>query len=533
MPFAASPRFETLPVLRRPGQPLSWRARISVLPRLSTAALCLVLAACATSPSAPSSSATLGQQARIDPVSVFPMDAYDQNVDHWIDPAGAGYDQPFLSAEDQHTHFEALRGRYFGTSVDDASPWNRAYVETKVYRNGGADIAALQRRRLAWFDNTGKAADEIGYGQNFRPHTQAWIDAIAQNMDVGQFERTPGYAAAHRAIATGNVLVRELPTMDPSFYDRRLAGEGYPFDNLQVSAARPGTPLYVLGSSVDGGWYYVQTPDVQGWVRSDKVALASTAFVDIWRSAARNGLAAVIVASAPVRDSQGAFRFDAPAGTLLPVAPGDSAAQRVVMVPARDESGNAVARIAQLSDTQIANAPLAATPRHLAMLLKALIGRPYGWGNTGFYNDCSSETQSIFAAFGIWLPRHSSTQMSAGRMTDLSAATPEARLDYLVKHGVPMRTLIYIGGHVMLYLGNTTRDHQVVPLVYQDVWGLRPADNSRRAVIGGSVIFPLLAHIPEDPSLQSLAGTPIFQISIIGAPAEGTPVQPDDDNPAG
>jgi len=118
-------------------------------------------------------------------------------------------------------------------------------------------------------------------------------------------------------------------------------------------------------------------------------------------------------------------------------------------------------------------------------------------------------------------------------MTDLSAATPDERLDYLTKHGVPMRTLIYIGGHVMLYLGNTTRDHQVVPLVYQDVWGLRPADNSRRAVIGGSVIFPLLAHIPEDPGLQSLAGTPIFQISIIGAPAEGTPVEPDDDNPAG
>jgi hypothetical protein len=85
----------------------------------------------------------------------------------------------------------------------------------------------------------------------------------------------------------------------------------------------------------------------------------------------------------------------------------------------------------------------------------------------------------------------------------------------------------------MLYLGNTTRDGRAVPVVYQDVWGLSPADNSRRAVIGGSVILPLLAHIHEDPDLQSLAATPIFQISIIGAPAAGTPVQPDDDNPAG
>jgi NlpC/P60 family len=175
--------------------------------------------------------------------------------------------------------------------------------------------------------------------------------------------------------------------------------------------------------------------------------------------------------------------------------------------------------------------PLAATPRHLAMLMKALIGRPYGWGNAGFYNDCSSELQSMFAAFGVWLPRHSSTQMSAGLFADLSETTPAQRLDYLMRHGEPMRTLIYIGGHVMLYLGTTRRDGQTVPLVYQDIWGLRPADDSRRSVVGGSVIFPLLTRIPEDPSLQSLAGTPTFQISILGAPSGSTP-PPDEENPA-
>jgi hypothetical protein len=152
--------------------------------------------------------------------------------------------------------------------------------------------------------------------------------------------------------------------------------------------------------------------------------------------------------------------------------------------------------------------------------------------------------QSIFATFGVWLPRHSSTQMSAGRMIDLSASTPAQRLDYLAQHGEPMRTLIYIGGHVMLYIGNTTRNGVAVPVVYQDVWGLRPADNSRRAVIGGSVILPLFEHIPEDATLQSLAATPTFQISILGAPdaaaaptAPATPATPatppDDENPAG
>ncbi|RKE24234.1 cell wall-associated NlpC family hydrolase [Paraburkholderia sp. BL23I1N1] len=531
------------------------------LPRARRAAtFCAALAAAATLAACSNPSPTREAHASVDTIALFPIGNYDQNVDHWLEPDSPGYDQPFLSPADQQAHFSALYARYFGTGTTAPSPWNSAYVAMRVYRQQGADIVALQQRRIDKFDNTGKSGAALGYGENFRPHDKAWIDAIAQNMEIGQFTRAAIYKPERRAIATSNLMVRELPTMDPSFYDRHLAGEGYPFDNLQISAVRPGTPLYVLGSSADGAWRYVQTPDVQGWVRSDGVGLTDDAFVDTWRAATAKSLGAVTVASAPVRDSRGVFRFDAPAGTLLPLAPenaarpaapanktasADALVARKLLVPARDVDGKAIIRTAQLSDTQIAPMPLAATPRHLAMLMKTLIGRPYGWGNSGLYNDCSSELQSIFATFGVWLPRHSSTQMSAGRMIDLSASTPAQRLDYLAQHGEPLRTLIYIGGHVMLYIGNTTGNGTAVPVVYQDVWGLRPADNSRRAVIGGSVILPLSEHIPEDATLQSLAGTPTFQISILGAPggaaaapstpsAPGTPATPpDDDNPAG
>ena len=541
MPVAVLPRFAARLAARLP------HAR-------RAATLCAALAAAATFAACSNPAPTRDAHTSVDTVALFPIANYDQNVDHWLEPDNPGYDRPFLSPADQQAHFSALYARYFGTGTSAPSPWNSAYVAMRVYRQQGADIVALQQRRIDKFDNTGKSGAALGYGENFRPHDKAWIDAIAQNMDVGQFTQKAVYQPERRAIATGNLMVRELPTTDPSFYDHHLAGEGYPFDNLQISAVRPGTPLYVLGSSVDGAWRYVQTPDVQGWVRTEGVGLTDDAFVDTWRAATAKSLGAVIVASAPVRDSRGVFRFDAPAGTLLPLAPDNAmrlapqankpaseaasaTAARKLLVPARDVDGHAIIRTAQLSDAQIAPTPLAATPRHLAMLMKTLIGRPYGWGNSGLYNDCSSELQSIFAAFGVWLPRHSSTQMSAGRMIDLSASTPAQRLDYLAQHGEPLRTLIYIGGHVMLYIGNTTRNGMAVPVVYQDVWGLRPADNSRRAVIGGSVILPLFEHIPEDATLQSLAATPTFQISILGAPA-GSAAPPsappaDEDNPAG
>jgi hypothetical protein len=558
MPVAVLPRF-ALRFVARPAARLPRTRRAATLCAVLAAT---ALAACSNPP--PIRDAHAG----IDTVALFPIANYDQNVDHWLEPDSSGYDQPFLSPADQQAQFSVLYARYFGIGSSAPSPWNSAYVTMRVYRQQGADIVALQQRRIGKFDNTGKSGAAIGYGENFRPHDKAWIDAIAQNMDIGQFTQKAVYKPERRAIATSNLMVRELPTTDPSFYDHRLAGEGYPFDNLQISAVRPGTPLYVLGSSVDGAWRYVQTPDVQGWVRSDGVGLTDDTFVDSWRSATAKSLGAVTVASTPVRDSRGVFRFDAPAGTMLPLAsdkPTRPATQanitaseasqtantpgsRKLFVPARDVDGRAIIRTAELSDAQIAPMPLAATPRHLAMLMKTLIGRPYGWGNSGLYNDCSSELQSIFATFGVWLPRHSSTQMSAGRMTDLSASTPAQRLDYLAQHGEPFRTLVYIGGHVMLYIGNTTRNGIAVPVVYQDVWGLRPADNSRRAVIGGSVILPLFEHIPEDATLQSLAATPTFQISILGAPGGGTlapstppapstpatpAAPPDDDNPAG
>ena len=506
--------------------PAPARARTFAV-RAALASLALALAACATNPPA-------AQRAYVDPIGVFPMAGYDQNVDHWIDPASSHYDTPFLSEQAQRAHWNAYLARYFGTGERDASPWNPAYIANRLYGQGGSDIVDLQLRRIGNYDNEGKPARAIGYGQNYRPHTARWIYAIEQNMNLQQFAQAPRYVATARAISTDALLVRELPTMDPSFYSHKLAGEGYPFDNLQISSVRPGTPLYVIGHSVDGAWDYVQTPEVQGWVPASGVGFVDDAFVAAWSHRSSNEWGVVIEASAPVNDTTGIFRFNATAGTLLPLAQGGSsgaASQYTVLVPARDTDGRAVLRQARLTAAAIAPAPLTATPRHLALLIKSLIGRPYGWGNMNFYNDCSSELQSIFSAFGVWLPRHSSAQMTAGEMTDLSLSTPSQRIDYLVEHGQPMRTLVYIGGHVMLYLGNTTRDGRTVPLVYQDVWGLSPADDSRRAVIGGSVIFPLELTIPEDPSLRSLAATRIFQVSVLGMPSGAAP-PPTEENPA-
>lgn len=490
-----------------------------------------MLAACAgaphapatspTSPTSPTSTATAAS-TRYN-VSRFPIEHYDQDVDHWIRPDAPGYDQPLLSAQEQDRRFDAFRARYFGTAPRDPSPWNGTWLSTSLLTAAGAQqIADSQSRRVGRFDN-GAPGVRKTYGENFQPHTAAWSRAIEANMALAQLDADNAggqYDPRRRGITVDNALVRQLPTYDPAFYDFREAGEGYPFDALQDSALRPGTPVYTLARSADGAWLLVYSPDLIGWVDARTVASVDERFVATWRDAAQRSLGAIVRADAVLADTSPGtatpvYRTFAPIGTVLPLIRLRDGRQ-MAMFPVADIQRRAQILTATLDTSTIVPMPWALTPRHMAQVMKQQIGRPYGWGNTLFYNDCSAETRSLFAPFGVWLPRHSSDQLRAGKRTDLRAADIDTRLRTLTERGRALMTLIHINGHIMLYLGNAQRDGESVPMTYQNVWGLSPADNSRRNVIGGAVILPLLKTYPEDPGVRSLAGKPLFEISVIG-----------------
>lgn len=375
------------------------------------------------------------------------------------------------------------------------------------------------------YDN-GRPGVRTTYGENFQPHTTAWNRAIESNMALAQLDADhPGwrYDPHRRGITVDNALVRQLPTHDPVFYDFREAGEGYPFDALQDSALRPGTPVYTLARSNDGAWLLVYSPDLIGWVDARTVASVDERFVATWRNAAQRDLGAIVRANVRLSDtvpgtSTVIYRTFAPIGTVLPMTRSPDGRQ-MAMFPVAEVQRQARIRMTALDTSSLVSMPWVLTPRHMAQVMKQQIGRPYGWGNTLFYNDCSAETRSLFAPFGVWLPRHSSDQLRAGKRTDLRAADIDARLRTLAERGRPLMTLIHINGHIMLYLGNVERNGVSVPMTYQNVWGLSPADNSRRNVIGGSVILPLLKQYPEDPEVRSLAGKPLFEISVMGAQA--------------
>jgi hypothetical protein len=455
-------------------------------------------------------------------ITTFPLTNYSQEISAWINPNDADYAKPLLTTQAQLIHYKAFYNHYFGT----LSPWNSQYIQPIFQPAKPYDLVSLEKDVIADFTNQNKPADSIGYGENYVPYPIAWIEAITNNMHIDQFQQLT-YQNKNRAIAIKDLSARALPTSDPFFYDYKIGGEGYPFDYLQMSAVWVGTPLYILGETRDHAWTLVLTPDFIGWVESNGIAHASNDFIKEWQDTAKKNLAAITKTQASLVDDKGKFLQYSYVGSIFPAEKSkEHKGQTKILFPLADKNHNATTARIKLEPTQYALMPLPVTPEHLASLFATLAGRPYGWGNLYFYNDCSAELKNLFTPFGIWLPRHSSNQIHAGKIVDMTNTPPEQRITYLMANGHKLMTLVYIGGHIFLYLGNYANpnrsDQALMPMTYQDMWGLSPKPAVRRAVIGKAVFFPLLLQYPEDTSLISQAAKPLFQLSFLDEATDDT-----------
>lgn len=97
------------------------------------------------------------------------------------------------------------------------------------------------------------------------------------------------------------------------------------------------------------------------------------------------------------------------------------------------------------------------------------IGNPYVWGGTSLTNgaDCSGFVQSVYAHFGVSLPRTSAEMRSAGREVSYSEALPG--------------DIICYNGHVGIYMGdgqivnaiNSRKGIGILPATYKGILTVR------------------------------------------------------------
>jgi hypothetical protein len=452
------------------------------------------------------------------PIYHFSIKPYSQNINDHLPQDDADHSSPLLKPEYQAYQLHQFFNHYYSSDSSGLSPWSERLVRAVV-----PVVKKIELEILDDFDNQNKEASSRHYAENFKEHDEIWLNNLKQNMDLSGLD-TNEFIAKNKAIAVANTFARALPETAPDFYHLSIPGQGFPFDNLQESVIWSGTPLYVISVSKDKAWSLVLTPDVYfAWVKSSDIAYASGGFISQWQTAAKEGLIAITETDTSIINRHHQFQFTGYIGAVFPLAhTGDNTLS--ILIPIKNEHHQAVITLGMVNKKSASLMPLLASKKNIATVLKQLQNRPYGWGGAFHFNDCSQEIKSLFTPFGIWLPRNSAKQSGLGASLDLSKMNTDERIKTLQEKGHPLMTLIYIGGHVMLYIGNKAgANHEVEAMTYQNVWGLSPENKDKRYVIGQALFLPLLKNYPENPDISSLASKSIFKLVFLDELKEQTP----------
>lgn len=321
-----------------------------------------------------------------------------------------------------------------------------------------------------------------GWGVNAQPLAKGFIEKLAQNADLATFPnlKQPG-------IMVATVAVRGMPTSLPSYGRPGQAGQGYPFDNWQISLISLGYPVYILHQSKDGLWYLIASSSYQGWVPAQSVAFAKEEFQQAWRS---HPFVVSIKDDVPLYNPETkAALASMQMGSLYPkLAENDQRIQ--LMLPQKDAKGDAVAADAWADKNVVQEFPLPISTKAIAQSLEAFMNTPYGWGGLNNQRDCSATVQDVFALFGIWLPRNSFQQTRNSGYVSMTDLTEAEKLTLIHRSAQPFFSLIHFPGHVGIYIGQRQGQdyllHDSWGIVTRNIWG-----KEGRIVIGRTVITPL------------------------------------------
>ncbi|MFB1287869.1 SH3 domain-containing C40 family peptidase [Helicobacter pylori] len=325
-----------------------------------------------------------------------------------------------------------------------------------------------------------------GYGEDLKPNAKAFNDELIKSMDI---ERYP--SAKIRAVVARDSNVRAVPTNKP-FY---LSPKGYPFDRYQNSLIFQGTPVLVTHFNTDKTYAHIQSSFVYGWIKVSDLAYMRDKDIELLTHL--KDYVMPIKDKIPLYTDYGGFYTNARVGELFALIP---QSQKTPQKPQkkelkaygflRDAKGYAILQSVILDEKDFFVFPKAFNSENMAYFIDTMLGQKYGWGGLLGNRDCSAFTRDSFANFGILLPRNSYAQSRyANNYVDLSSMKAKEKEDYILKNATPFGTLIYLKGHIMLYLG--AHNHQAI--VAHSIWSVQTQKHFKTLShkIGGVVITSL------------------------------------------
>jgi len=304
-----------------------------------------------------------------------------------------------------------------------------------------------------------------------------WFEEIKQQSNFASYG-----SINKKAITLKWMDIRAFPTDKPLYKNPALPGEGYPFDLLQNSSVNYNEPIFLSHTSKDGAWSYIFTNNVSGWVKSDGIALIDEETALMIQKSEKVFL---IEDNVPLLDSTNRFSTYSRVGMVLPLERSDDENYYVKAV----DANNSI-KILSLPKRSAHIGVSRLNKNDLVTIGTQLLKNTYGWGGMYGERDCSSMIRDMMTPFGIWLPRNSSAQSRKGDIVSFAGMNDDEKLSLIKEKAIPFETIIYLKGHVLLYVGT----YQESVMVMHNIWGIRTIDkqgNRGRHIIGKAVISTL------------------------------------------
>ena len=354
---------------------------------------------------------------------------------------------------------KSFRYRYF-------SPWRK---------NGGI----ISKKAASWGFLYLKRINKF-FGENKLPYTKKeakYLKDISNFKDFNSVKKS--------AIVIDNCDLRVFPTQKPLFRDFDKAGEGYPFDYNQNSTLWINTPVYISHYSKDKEWAYVYSSFASGWVMVKNIALVDKKMINRYKN---SPFVVAMNDNIPLYDRKKSFLSRVKLSTLFILKKVYKKRYKILVV--RKDSNNRAyfySTFVKKSDFERFIPDI--SKQNIKKVISNLLGEKYGWGGYLNNRDCSTLTRDYFKVFGIWIPRNSKAQAAYLHCKKLTNLTREQKERMIAGFGRPFETLLYLKGHIMLYLG------EIGDRVYvlHNMWGIRTKTDGKegRFIVGKAILSDL------------------------------------------
>ncbi len=350
---------------------------------------------------------------------------------------------------------------------------NKKTGSDKQFKNLALAPWNLKKRDIKILDFNERYFSKISNcsGLNFQHYSKDTIFDIKLNADNAKSIKRNGIIVRHSDL-------RLIPSDLPCFHPNKPGG-AYPFDDYQNSRLYIGSPVSVVGISQDKNWYLVYSHETSiGWVKAENLVFINHSdirFIKVHKLGV-------------ISEDKNNLKI----GMFLPIRR-ETKAQIEVYLPEKSHNGHLHWKITKLRHSEVVVMPMKFNKENVIHVLNNLLNKPYGWGGMHGYRDCSSTIKDYFTTCGIYLKRNSRAQAfsdQAVRSFDLSDKDNVEKIGVIENYGVPFKTVIYLAGHIGLYIGNFNGK----PVILHNIWGLKTLskdDEEGRNIIGKSVISSL------------------------------------------